>query len=124
MHDLDSVRHAWDPRVSADPGDARFSFSVAGTAYFIVGLHAGSSRWARRFAWPTLVFNPHEQFSALRDSGGYDRMRTMIRGRDAHLQGTVNPALRDHGMLSEAAQYAGGDVADDWRCPLHVHGRQ
>ncbi len=66
MHDLDQVRHPWDARVSSDPGDPHFSFSVAGPAYFIVGLHAGSSRWARRFAWPTLVFNPHEQFTATR----------------------------------------------------------
>jgi FPC/CPF motif-containing protein YcgG len=122
MHDLDRVDHAWDSRVSADPSDPHFSFSVGGTAFFVIGLHAGSSRWARRFAWPTLIFNPHEQFNALREGGGYVRMRTMIRGRDTRLQGTVNPALRDHGTVSEAAQYAGGDVADDWRCPLHVVG--
>ncbi len=123
MHDLDTLQHAWDPHVSSNPDDPHFSFSVGGAAYFIVGLHAASSRWARRFAWPTLVFNPHEQFNALREGGGYERMRTMIRGRDADLQGTVNPALRDHGTVSEAAQYAGGDVADSWRCPLHVRGR-
>ncbi len=123
MHDLDHADNPWDPRVSSDPGDPHFSFSIAGAAYFIVGLHAGSSRWARRFAWPTLVFNPHEQFNALRDAGRYDRMRSIIRGRDAELQGSVNPALRDHGSASEAAQYAGGDVPGDWDCPLHVHQR-
>jgi FPC/CPF motif-containing protein YcgG len=123
MHDLDRIEHAWDPRVSSDPDDPEFSFSVAATAYFVVGLHAGSSRWARRFAWPTLVFNPHAQFDALRESGGYQRMRTVIRGRDTDLQGTVNPALRDHGTMSEAGQYAGNSVSDDWRCPLHVHDR-
>jgi FPC/CPF motif-containing protein YcgG len=120
MHDLDRIAHAWDPRVSSDPADPQFSFSVGGAAYFIVGMHAGSSRWARRFAWPTLVFNPHAQFSALREGGGYDRMRTVIRGRDADLQGTINPGLRDHGTVSEAGQYAGGTVTDDWRCPLRV----
>ncbi len=123
VHDLDSLEHAWDPDVSSNPADPRFSFSVGGRAYFIVGLHAGSSRWARRFAWPTLVFNPHAQFVALREGGGYERMRSRIRGRDTELQGAVNPSLRDHGTVSEAAQYAGGHVADDWRCPLHVRGR-
>ncbi len=123
MHDLDSTTYAWDPRVSSDPEDPLFSFSVAGRAYFIVGLHSGSSRFARRFAWPALVFNPHEQFTRLRESGAYDRIRTIIRGRDTQLQGTVNPTLRDHGTTSEARQYAGGAVPDDWRCPLHVHGR-
>lgn len=123
MHDLDRIAHEWDPRVSSDPADPHFSFSIAGTAYFIVGLHAGSSRWARRFAWPTLVFNPHEQFSVLREGGRYDRMRSVIRCRDVDLQGTVNPALRDHGTVSEARQYAGGPVDDDWACPLTVHAR-
>jgi FPC/CPF motif-containing protein YcgG len=123
MHDLDSAAHPWDPRVSSDPDDPRFSFSVGGRAYFIVGLHAGSSRWARRFAWPTLVFNPHEQFAAMRERGGYERMRTLVRGRDLRLQGTVNPVLGDHGSVSEASQYAGGAVTQDWRCPLHVRDR-
>ncbi len=123
MHDLDRVEHAWDPRVSSDPDDPHFSFSVAGTAYFIIGLQAGSSRWARRFAWPTLVFNPHAQFNAMRENGGYQRMRSMIRGRDADLQGAVNLALRDHGTVSEAGQYAGDPTTEDWRCPLQVDGR-
>ncbi len=121
MHDLDHSEHPWDPTVSSNPADPHFSFSIAGTAYFIVGLHAGSSRWSRRFAWPTLVFNPHQQFEALRRSGAYDRMRSLISGRDEALQGTVNPALRDHGLLSEASQYAGASVDEQWQCPLDVH---
>ena len=120
MHDLDRGKHAWDPTVSSDPDDPHFSFSIGGAAYFVVGLHAGSSRWARRFTWPALVFNPHQQFTDLRESGDYDRMRTLIRGRDTALQGSVNPALRDYGVMSEAGQYSGLLVSDDWRCPLHV----
>lgn len=120
MHDLDRVHHAWDPSVSSDPDDPQFSFSIAGAAYFVVGLHAGSSRWARRFTWPALVFNPHAQFTDLRDSGDYDRLRTLIRGRDTALQGSVNPALRDFGTASEAGQYSGLAVDDGWRCPLDV----
>ncbi len=48
-------------------------------------------------------------------------MRSLIRSRDVDLQGTVNPILRDHGTMSEARQYAGSPVADDWQCPLEVH---
>lgn len=121
MHDHDHTRFAWDERVSADPDNPHFSFSVGGSAYFVVGLHAGSSRWARRFAWPTLVFNPHQQFVAMRTAGRYDRVRSIIRGRDAALQGCVNPVLRDHGLRSEARQYAGDAVTDAWECPLDVH---
>jgi len=121
MHDIDHTRCAWDERVSRDPDSPHFSFSVAGRAYFVVGVHAGSSRWARRFAWPALIFNPHEQFVAMREAGKYDRVRAMIRDRDSALQGSVNPVLRDHGMRSEAAQYAGDAVTDSWQCPLDVH---
>jgi FPC/CPF motif-containing protein YcgG len=123
LHGADRSRYPWDARVSADPDDAHFSFSVGGAAYFVIGLHAGSSRWARRFAWPTLVFNPHQQFVAMREAGKYERVRAMIRGRDTDLQGSANPVLRDHGDLSEARQYAGDAVASDWRCPLVVEPR-
>ena len=120
LHDRDRTRFAWDRRVSSDPASPNFSFSVAGRAFFVIGMHPDSSRQARRFAWPTLVFNPHEQFVGLREAGKYDRLRTMIRARDLDLQGSVNPMLRDHGQLSEARQYAGDAVAEGWRCPLEV----
>src|SRR5262249_55256652 len=35
-----------------DPG-----FFFCDREFFVVGLHPASSRWARRFGWPTLVFN-------------------------------------------------------------------
>lgn len=123
LHDVDATEHHWDARVSADPEDPHFSFSVGGSAFFIVGLHPGSSRWARRFAWPALVFNPHQQFEAMRQAGKYQRVRSAIRERDALLQGTINPVLRDHGCMSEARQYAGDAVSESWRCPLVVHPR-
>ncbi|MGI8610626.1 MAG: guanitoxin biosynthesis heme-dependent pre-guanitoxin N-hydroxylase GntA [Candidatus Dormibacteria bacterium] len=91
LHELDE--QPWDPRVSRDPADPRFSFSFASRAYFIVGLHAASSRWTRRFAWPTLVFNPHEQFDELRGDGRMLRWQEVIRERDAELQGGINPNL-------------------------------
>ncbi|MEA2646292.1 MAG: uncharacterized protein QOE92_1375, partial [Chloroflexota bacterium] len=55
LHRLD--RAPWDPRVSSEPDSPEFSFSFAGEGFFVVGLHGGASRWTRRFAWPTLVFN-------------------------------------------------------------------
>ena len=110
----------WSPDGRADPADPAFSFSFAGTSFFIVGLHAGSSRFSRRFAWSTLVFNPHAQFDRLRQQGRYDRFRNAIRARDSSLQGTVNPMLRDFGEQSEARQYSGRAVGDDWKCPFHA----
>src|SRR5829696_2204811 len=43
LHDLDVAHHTWDDHVSDDWSDPRFAFSFARTAFFIVGLHAGSS---------------------------------------------------------------------------------
>ena len=121
LHDLDAVHHAWDPAVSDDPNDGRFSFSFARTAFFVVGLHAASSRATRRFAWPTLVFNPHRQFERLRESGGFADFQRLIRDRDQSLQGGVNPMLSDYGAEPEARQYSGRKVDAEWKCPFQAH---
>jgi FPC/CPF motif-containing protein YcgG len=120
LHDIDRRFHDWAPTVSADPDDPEFSFSFAGTAFFVVGLHAASSRAARRFAWPTVVFNPRQQFDDLRASGRYSRFQHVIRRAEVVLQGSTNPMLSDHGSESEARQYSGRVVEDGWRCPFHA----
>ena len=108
----------WNDDVSDDPSDEHFAFSVAGTAFFVVGLHPLASRDARRTATPTLVFNLHEQFETLRESGRFARMRDLIRERDMHLQGSINPMVSDHGKNSEARQYSGRVVDDAWLAPF------
>jgi len=119
LHDGDPLS-AWDPAVSSDPEDAHFSFSIAGRAFFVVGLHAASTRWARRFAWPTLVFNPHAQFERLRQDGHFRRLQRLIRTREEALQGSVNSNLSDFGERSEARQYSGRPVGEGWRCPFRA----
>jgi FPC/CPF motif-containing protein YcgG len=118
LHHHDATRCQWDPHVSSDPADPHFSFSFGGQALYVIGLHANSSREARRFPWPVLVFNPHEQFERLRADGKWKRMQETIRGRDLELQGTINPMLSDFGEQSEARQYSGRAVEDDWRAPF------
>ena len=120
LHDQDCVRHGWDAQVSADPADGAFSFSFAGRAFFVLGLHPAASRWTRRFAWPTLVFNAHAQFEQLRQDGRYAPLQNAIRARDTLLQGGINPMLQNFGEASEARQYAGRSVGEDWRCPFHA----
>lgn len=119
LHEQDRRHHGWAPSVSRDPEDPKFAFSFAGTAFFVVGLHAASSRFARRFAWPTLVFNAHHQFDKLREEGRYDRVQEVIRDRERDLQGSLNPNLADFGTRSEARQYSGRPVEEEWRCPFH-----
>jgi FPC/CPF motif-containing protein YcgG len=124
LHELNREAFAWHSDVSSDPQDPRFSFSFAGGAYFVVGLSPASDRWARRFPWPTLVFNDHFQFERLREEQKFDRMRDTIRERDESLHGSVNPMMSDHGKHSEARQYSGRNVGEGWRCPVQFEGGQ
>jgi FPC/CPF motif-containing protein YcgG len=123
LHDADTERHALASGVSDDPTNPHFSFSFAATAFFVVGLHAASSRASRRFAWPTLVFNPHDQFERLRADGQYARFQQVIRNAERELQGNVNPMLDDFGRRSEARQYSGRAVGNDWQCPFRAMRR-
>lgn len=120
MHHADAVHHEWDPRVSKDPKSADFSFSVGGRGYYVVGLHPGASRTARRFVRPALVFNLHDQFERLRSDGKYLPIRDTIIKRDTQLEGTPNPMLKPFGAGSEARQYSGRAVDDQWTCPFHA----
>lgn len=116
LHDEDD--EPWAPEVSANPEDPHFAFSVGGTPFFIVGLHPHASREARRMPLPVLVFNLHEQFEELRTTGGFERMRDAIRRRDEQLQGSINPMVSDHGQSSEARQYSGRELEEDWIAPF------
>ena len=118
-----SDKDAWfgyrpDPSVSADPDDPHFSLSFAGEAFFVVGLHPNASRPARRFSAPAMVFNLHNQFEVLREQQRYEKLRASILQRDVALAGSVNPMLARHGEASEARQYSGRVVGEDWRCPF------
>jgi len=118
MHDADSQRFEWDKSVSADPAHKDFSFSIGGRAFFVVGLHPNASRLARRAPLACLVFNFHEQFADLKASGKYGNMQAVIRARDTDLQGSLNPVLARFGDASEARQYSGRAVEEDWVCPF------
>ncbi len=107
-----------DARVSEDPNDPHFSLSFGGEAFFVVGLHPNSSRPARRFERPTMVFNLHDQFELLREQNRYEKLRASILERDVKLAGNMNPMLARHGTISEARQYSGRAVPDGWTCPF------
>ena len=124
LHEQDAARFSWDKTVASDPDDPHFSFSFAGQALYVIGMHANSSRQARRFPWPTLVFNPHQQFERLRADGKWRRMQDTIRERDRHLQGTINPMLSDFGVQSEARQYSGRAVEENWKAPFNASERK
>jgi FPC/CPF motif-containing protein YcgG len=110
----------YDPAVDRDPDSPHFSFSVGGDGFFIVGLHPNASRPARRFRAPALVFNIRKQFEMLREQGKYEKLRASILARDEQLAGSPNPMVARHGESSEARQYSGRAVGDDWKCPFHA----
>jgi FPC/CPF motif-containing protein YcgG len=108
----------WAEDYSRDTGNNRFAFSFAGRAFFVVGLSPAGERWARTFPWPILAFNAHFQFEQLREDGRFQRIRDTVRERDAQVEGEENPNVEDFGMHTEARQYAGRSIADEWRCPV------
>jgi FPC/CPF motif-containing protein YcgG len=121
LADLDAKMHAYDKRVNADPTSPGFSFSLKEEAFYIVGLHPSSSRIARQFKYPTLVFNPHAQFEQLRETTKYDKIKGAVRKRDIIYSGSVNPMLVDFGETSEASQYTGRYHDESWECPLKLN---
>lgn len=120
LNRADAAHFPYDPDVRSDPADPQFSFSFAGQALYVIGMHPNASRDARRFQWPMMVFNPHEQFERLRADGKWKRMQQTIRERDLQLQGSINPMLSDFGEATEARQYSGRAVEENWRAPFEA----
>jgi FPC/CPF motif-containing protein YcgG len=124
LSDADAKMYPFDKRVSTDPGSPEFSFSLKSEAFFIIGLHKSSNRAARRFKYPTIVFNPHAAFIQLRQDRQYDKMKKIVRRKDMELAGSINPMLDDFGKSSEVFQYSGKNYQSSWQCPLQInHGK-
>jgi uncharacterized protein len=116
-----SKEYAYDKRVSSDPTSRDFSFSIKEEAFYIIGLHPKSSRAARKFDHPTMVFNPHQQFEVLRSTHRYEKMKNIVRKLDTAYSGSVNPMLQDFGNSPEVFQYSGRKLDQSWQCPLKIN---
>ncbi len=46
---------------------------------------------------------------------------SFTRAREMAFQGSINPMLKNFGERSEASQYSGRAVSDNWPCPFHAH---
>ncbi|MBV9233687.1 MAG: YqcI/YcgG family protein [Candidatus Eremiobacteraeota bacterium] len=120
LAELNGAHYRWDAAVSSDPASPNFAFSFAGRAFFVVGMHANSSRISRRFFLPAIAFNLHSQFAAARRSGRFQKIQQLVRARETALQGEINPELREFGADSEARQYSGRQTEQQWRCPFRA----
>jgi len=120
MHALDSESFIWNKDVESDPTSHHFSYSIGGRSMFVIGMHPEASRLARTLPYPTQVFNLHEQFERLRARGKLEAMKQTIQAREMALQSSTNPMLADFGENSEARQYSGRAVSENWVCPFHA----
>lgn len=113
--------YEWDKSTDSDVSSPKFSMSILGKSFYIVGMHPNASRKARSSPFPMIVFNLHNQFDNLRKTNRYTRVRDLIRRRDKEYQGSINPMLEDFGAGSEARQYSGRAVNNKWECPYQFH---
>ncbi len=120
LADIDAEHYRYDPRVDMDIDSLNFSFSLKEEAFYIIGLHPASSRKARRFHYPAIVFNAHAQFEKLREENHYIKMQRVVRKRDIQYSGSFNPMLADFGESSEVFQYSGRQYDKNWKCPLII----
>jgi len=89
----------------------------------VIGLSPNSSRDARRFRYPVIVFNPHAQFEELRSLKRFEKMKNIVRKRDVELSGSINPMLQDFGADSEVYQYSGMQYDRNWECPYKYNSK-
>ena len=122
MHTYEYKKHnghpPGDPKFSTNPLDKNFCFSLDGSAFFVVGMHPQSSRKARQFPYPALVFNLYEQFQKLMDKGTFDPMVQANRAREKVFDGTLNPMVMKYTQDNEAIQFSGKNNNDEWVCPF------
>ncbi|AXG75182.1 YqcI/YcgG family protein [Flavobacterium arcticum] len=119
LADADAKKYNYDIKVSPNPDSKNFSFSLGEEAFFIIGLHPASSRKARQFKYPAIVFNPHAQFEKLRENKQYIKIKNIVRKKDFVLSGSINPMLQDFGEASEVYQYTGRHYTNNWKCPFN-----
>lgn len=108
----------WAPGHSSDPSNPRFCFSFDEEAFFVVALHPHSSRFARRFPRPAIVFNLMSQFDDLIKTGRYAAVVKGNRQRELKFQGHLNPMVERYGDKWEAIQFSGRSNSPDWTCPF------
>lgn len=81
--------------ISANPDGSQFNLRLAGHQFFVIGLHAGSSRVARKFQRPVLVFNSHKQFELLRTYGHASKLQKVTQQSESTSQGYTHPYLAE-----------------------------
>ncbi len=114
----------WAPEDISAPHDKGFCFSLGGEKLFVVGLHPKSSRLARQFSRPALVFNVFSQFEKFEKDGTYQALVNSIRQRDLKFQKSLNPMVVEHSEQWEGIQFSGKKNSQDWQCPFQFMSKK
>ncbi len=109
----------WPNAEVSNPNSPNFRFALGSSEFFVVGMHSQSSRLARRWSTPALIFNVFSQFETLKSENKYDSMVTTNRARDVSFQGSANPMVEQHGEQWESIQFSGRNNESSWQCPFH-----
>lgn len=115
MHDIDSQAFGLDTGASSDPDRPNFGFHAGGHAFFVVGMHPGSSRASRRFSTSAIAFNSLAQFMLLGEK--FYSMQDAIRRREETNNGSVNPSFTVYEYEQPARHFSGRFTEEDWKCP-------
>ncbi|WP_086821324.1 guanitoxin biosynthesis heme-dependent pre-guanitoxin N-hydroxylase GntA [Allokutzneria sp. NRRL B-24872] len=119
VHDLDSREHGVQHGASSDPEQSNFGFHVGGHAFFVAGMHPGSSRATRRLCLPALAITANEQFMALGEK--FLSLQGRIRAREVTNNGSVNPSFARYEYEQPARHFSGRLTEPDWKCPYRSH---
>ncbi|CAF1542241.1 unnamed protein product [Didymodactylos carnosus] len=115
LHEIDvNNGFEWDKDYANDPMDVDFGFSLGRRSFFIVGLHPNSSRKARQFIMPVIVFNSHHQFRNLKETNMFTKMQTTVRNYDLNHNGSINPNVLTNSTDSVAFEYSGKKIEPGW----------
>lgn len=120
---IEDADQDWGTVAERDPAHPKFRFCLAGSEFFVVGLHPKASRLARQFPVPAMVFNVFSQFDKLKKLSQFDQMVTVNRKRDEQFQGTVNPMAAQYAEKWESIQFSGKQNPSHWRCPFEFLSR-
>ncbi len=119
LSSFEDKNHDWPTEEISNPENPGFCLSIDKKPFFVVGVHPNSSRDARKFFKPALIFNVFEQFQNLQKAGLYESMKAIIRKRDVLFQGSVNPMVEKYGDDWESIQFSGKENPKSWKCPFH-----
>lgn len=59
----------------------------------------------------------------MKETNKFNALRERIRKNEEAFSGSPNPNLYDHGVVSEARQYSGRTVDNNWQCPFSTRSK-